>query len=268
MNPSVSQRSADDVRDMFTRIAPRYDFLNRLMTFGQDRSWRRETIQHLDVQPGDRLLDIGTGTGDLAFEALQQTADILVVAVDFTPQMIRIGKERAGGHQLMWVIADAHHLPFTDSTFNAVVSGFLFRNVVDLDGALREQARTLQENGRMASVDTTPLSAGAGRPLFEFFLHSVIPLLGNAISGDPDAYHYLPRTTERFLPAEALAKRLKAAGFDGIHFIRRIFGTIALHWAKKPPAVHQARIQGSVRVLNEAVKPESLAGRGKIKTWN
>ena len=141
----------------------------------------------------------------------------------------------------MWVIADANHLPFKEGAFNAIVSGFLYRNLVDLDGALHEQIRTLRENGRMASVDTTPLSTSVGRPLLDFFLHRVIPRLGGAISGDLDAYRYLPESTERFLPAEVLASRLKVAGFDGIHFIRRMFGTIALHWAKKPPRVYQAR---------------------------
>jgi len=234
MNQSVDARSADEVRDMFTRIATRYNLLNRLMTLGQDRAWRRETIRQLDLRQGDRLLDLGTGTGDLAFEALHQTDELRVVASDFTPQMINIGKVRPEGYRLMWVIADAHHLPFTDDAFDAVVSGFLLRNVIDLDAALREQVRILRYAGRIASLDTTPLSTGILRPLLEFFLRRVIPLLGSVFAGDPAAYRYLPETTERFLTAEMLAERLEVAGFDGIYFIRRMFGTIAIHWAKKP----------------------------------
>lgn len=234
MNPSVDARTADEVRDMFTRIATRYNLLNSLMTLGQDRSWRRETIRQLNLRPGDRLLDLGTGTGDLAFEALHQTNELRVVASDFTPRMINIGKVRPEGHRLMWVIADAHHLPFTDDAFNAIVSGFLLRNVTNLNAALREQVRILRYAGRIASLDTTPLSSGILRPLLEFFLQRVIPHLGSVFAGDPAAYRYLPETTERFLPAETLAERLKAAGFDGIQFIRLMFGTIAIHSAKKP----------------------------------
>lgn len=234
MSQNLGARSANEVRDMFARIAARYDFLNRLMTLGRDRVWRRETIRQLNLRPGDRLLDLGTGTGSLAHEALHQTDELLVVACDFTPQMINIAKGRAEGHRLMWVIGDAHHLPFNDEAFDAIVSGFLLRNVMDLDAALHEQVRVLRNAGRIASLDTTPLSTGILRPLLAFFLQKVIPLLGSVFAGDRAAYRYLPESTERFLPAEALAERLKAAGLDGIHFIRRMFGTIAIHWAMKP----------------------------------
>jgi demethylmenaquinone methyltransferase/2-methoxy-6-polyprenyl-1,4-benzoquinol methylase len=219
---------------MFTRIAARYNSLNSLMTLGQDHAWRRETIQQLKLRTGDFLLDVGTGTGDLAFEALHQIDELRVVASDFTPGMINIGKVKPEGHIPMWVIADAQHLPFCDVAFNAVVSGFLLRNVIDLDVALREQVRILQHAGRIASLDTTPLSTGILRPLLEFFLKRVIPLLGSVFAGDRAAYRYLPETTENFLAAEALAERLETAGFDGVHFIDRMFGTIAVHWAKKP----------------------------------
>lgn len=235
------------MRYMFTRIAARYNLLNRLMTLGQDRAWRRETVQQLKLRSGDLLLDIGTGTGDLSFEALHQTDELRVVASDFTPQMINIGKARPEGHRLMWVIADAHNLPFSDDTFNAIVSGFLLRNVMDLDAAVHEQARILQYAGRIASLDTTPLSAGILRPLLEFFLQRVIPLMGSVFAGDRSAYRYLPETTEHFLPAEKLAERLKAAGFDGVHFIRRMFGTIAIHWAKKPGGQEKSQLRSTCR---------------------
>ncbi|MCJ7825379.1 MAG: ubiquinone/menaquinone biosynthesis methyltransferase [Anaerolineales bacterium] len=234
MSQSVNARTADEVRDIFASIAARYDLLNRLMTLGRDRAWRSETIRQLNLRPGDRLLDLGTGTGGLAREALHQTDELLVVACDFTPQMINIAKGKADGNRLMWVIADAHHLPFSDEAFSAIVSGFLLRNVLDLDAALHEQVRILRHDGRIASLDTTPLLTGILRPLLEFFLQKVIPLLGSVFAGDRAAYRYLPESTERFLPAEALAERLKAAGLDGIHFIRRMFGTIAIHWAMKP----------------------------------
>ena len=233
MIQSMGVISADDVRGIFTRIAARYDLLNRLMTFGRDRAWRRETIRRLNLQPGERLLDLGTGTGSLAYEALHQIDELRVVACDFTPQMINIGRMRSEERQPLWVIADAHFLPFTRGTFNAIVSGFLLRNVLNLDAALREQVRILHRNGRMASLDTTPPPTGILYPLLKFFLHRIIPLLGDVFAGDRAAYHYLPETTTRFLPAETLADRMREAGLAGIHFTRRMFGTIAIHWANK-----------------------------------
>ncbi|HPO57410.1 MAG TPA: class I SAM-dependent methyltransferase, partial [Anaerolineaceae bacterium] len=135
------------VREMFARIAPRYDLMNRLMTGGQDRAWRREVIARAGLQPGQRLLDLGAGTGDLAFEALRRHPGVQVVAADFTPAMLQVGRKRPEPHP-GWAAADALRLPFPDESFDALVSGFLLRNVADLDQALAEQYRVLRPGGR------------------------------------------------------------------------------------------------------------------------
>jgi len=221
------------VQQMFSRIAGRYDLMNRLMTGGQDVRWRQDVIRRAGLRPGARLLDLGAGTGDLSFEALRQQPSCWPVASDFTLQMMLKGKERPGAGDLDWAAADALHLPFPNETFDAVVSGFLMRNVVDVDQALREQLRVLKPGGRMVCLDTTRPARNLLTPAVEFHLNTVIPTLGGLISGEPDAYRYLPETTVGFLRAEQLAGRMVEAGFRQVGFRRLMFGTVAIHWGLK-----------------------------------
>ena len=230
MSELTGEARARYVRRMFGRIAPRYDLLNRLMTAGQDRRWRAETIRRLNLPEAPRLLDLGAGTGDLGCEALDQRPSACVVALDFTPEMMRLGKRRPTGGQVQWVVGDAAHLPFPAAAFDAVVSGFLLRNVPDLDAVLREERRVTRSSARVASLDTTPPPRSWLRPLLRFHLHTVIPALGRLIAGDSEAYNYLPQSTERFVEAESLAQRMRAAGFEQVGFVRRMLGTIAIHW--------------------------------------
>jgi demethylmenaquinone methyltransferase/2-methoxy-6-polyprenyl-1,4-benzoquinol methylase len=230
---------AQYVQSMFARIARRYDLMNRLMTAGQDAGWRREVIRRAALPPRGRLLDLGAGTGDLAFEALRQQPTCQPLAADFTIEMMRVGQSRArrlaaGSHSLGWAAADAQRLPFADETFDAVVSGFLLRNVGDLPGSLGEQRRVLKPGGRFVALDTTPPPRSPLAPLLRFHLHTLIPALGGLIAGNAAAYRYLPDSTEDFLEPEQLAARLLAAGFVQVGFHRRMLGTVAIHWARKP----------------------------------
>jgi demethylmenaquinone methyltransferase/2-methoxy-6-polyprenyl-1,4-benzoquinol methylase len=220
------------VQNLFTRIAPRYDLINRLMTGFQDVRWRRKVIRLARLRPGAVLLDLGTGTGDLAREALRQSPQTRVVAADFTLTMMQVGNKRYG--PLPWCAADALALPFPAHTFDAVVSGFLMRNVIDLPQALREQFRVLKPGGRIVILDTTRPRPNLFSPLIRFHMHTVIPTLGKLLAGEQDAYHYLPDSTEGFLSAEELAHFLATAGFQEIGYQRLMFDTIAIHWAIKP----------------------------------
>jgi len=231
-NLSQAER-ARYVQGMFGRIAHRYDLMNRLMTAGQDVRWRREVIRRASLPSQARLLDLGAGTGDLAQEALRQRPDCRPVAADFTMQMMRVGRQRPGSSRLDWSSADALHLPFAGETFDAVVSGFLLRNVIDLELALREQHRVLKPGGWMVALDTTRPPRGLLSPLINFHLHSVIPTLGRLVTGEGDAYSYLPDSTEGFLGAESLAARIASAGFQEAGFHRLMFGTVAIHWGRR-----------------------------------
>jgi demethylmenaquinone methyltransferase / 2-methoxy-6-polyprenyl-1,4-benzoquinol methylase len=221
------------VRRMFGRIAPHYDLLNRLMTFGQDLHWRRETIACLDVQKNSRVLDNGCGTGDLALEISIKYPSSRVFASDLTPEMLALARCRSGSEKISWIIADAAHLPFASGAFQGVVSGYLLRNVPDVPTVLDEQERILEPGGRLAALDTTP-PRGPASFLVKIYLRWIIPFLGRLISGDSEAYSYLPQSTEQFLTAEKLAERLNSAGFQDVSFVRRMFGSMAIHRASKP----------------------------------
>jgi demethylmenaquinone methyltransferase/2-methoxy-6-polyprenyl-1,4-benzoquinol methylase len=215
---------------MFSRIAPRYDLMNRLMTFGQDMRWRRTVIQKAALPPGGKVLDLGSGTGDIALAIRRVRPDTRPTAADFTYEMMRVGRQRPGGSALPWNAADALNLPYPDSCFDAVVSGFLMRNVSDLPRALHEQRRVLKTGGRIVILDTTRPTETPLAPLIRMHLNYVIPVLGRLITGESEAYTYLPDTTKAFLSAEQMATRLVEAGFSRVGFQRVMVGTIAIHW--------------------------------------
>jgi demethylmenaquinone methyltransferase/2-methoxy-6-polyprenyl-1,4-benzoquinol methylase len=224
---------------MFASIANRYDLMNRAMTLGQDIRWRREVIRRACLPAGGKLLDLGAGTGDLAREALRQRPGVWVVAADFTLEMMRVGREwgTLEGRQNAepdWSAADAQRLPFPGNTFDAVVSGFLLRNVSDLNRCLGEQQRVLKPGGWIVTLDTTPPPRTPLAPLLRFQLHTVIPALGGILTGQREAYTYLPDSTEGFLEPERLAARLCAEGFVQVGFRRLMFGTVAIHWGRMP----------------------------------
>jgi demethylmenaquinone methyltransferase / 2-methoxy-6-polyprenyl-1,4-benzoquinol methylase len=231
----MAQLSGDEkaryVQDVFTRIAPRYDLLNRLMTGGQDMRWRKEVIRRAGLHPSASLLDLGAGTGDLAREALVSQPTVHVTAADFTPKMMRAGRKSTDLFD--WSAADALNLPFPAASFDAVVSGFLMRNVADVVTALQEQYRVLRPGGCIVILDTTRPGRSLLSPLIWLYMRVIIPALGTLISGQNDAYTYLPESTAAFLTAEGLAGRMAAVGFKQIEYKRVMFGTIAIHWAEK-----------------------------------
>ncbi len=233
MSNSSSIDQAQYVQAMFGRIAKRYDLMNRLMTAGQDTRWRREVITRTHLPPDGRLLDLGAGTGDLAREAVRQKPGCWPVAADFTLKMMQVGRDRHKSTKLNWSAADAMCLPFPNGIFEAVVSGFLLRNVSDIDQSLREQHRVLKPGGYMVALDTTHPARNYLWPLIDFYLHVIIPGLGRVIAGERDAYTYLPDSTEAFLEAEQLAARMEEAGYKQVGFRRLMLGTVAIHWGKK-----------------------------------
>jgi demethylmenaquinone methyltransferase / 2-methoxy-6-polyprenyl-1,4-benzoquinol methylase len=235
--PEEDRQQAQAVREMFARIAGRYDLMNRLMTGWQDVRWRREVIRMAQLPKEGRLLDLGAGTGDLAFEAQRQFPNLSADAADFTLEMMRVGRSRnpQPAHLLEWIQADALNLPFEADTYDAVVSGFLMRNVTDLRRAIAEQLRVLKPGGRLVILDTTRPRPSPLSPVIRLHLRFVIPLLGSLLTGDLAAYRYLPNTTEGFLSAEQLAERMQAAGLKRVGFKLVLFGAAAIHWGIKEP---------------------------------
>lgn len=230
MTQLTGEERAAYVQRMFTRIAARYDLMNRLMTGGQDIRWRKLVIELARLDENASLLDLGTGTGDLAREALSVFPKARVVGADFTLEMMRVGRRNG---PLDFSAADALSLPFEDASFEAVVSGFLMRNVIDVQKALEEQFRILKKGGRIVILDTTRPRRNILSPFIWIHMHIIIPALGRLLTGVGEAYRYLPETTEGFLTAEELAARMASVGFKRISFRRHMFGTVAIHWAEK-----------------------------------
>jgi demethylmenaquinone methyltransferase / 2-methoxy-6-polyprenyl-1,4-benzoquinol methylase len=229
---SGKQRS-DYVQAMFGRIADRYNLMNRLMTLGQDIAWRRFVVQQTQLRNGDTLLDLATGTGDIAFEALKQYPQLRVVGADFALPMMHVGQKLPLGEQVRWLGADALHLPFPDASFNAVTSGYLVRNVIDIGQTIREQLRILKPNGRIVILDTSPPPHNLLRPFILFHLKYVIPTIGRIVSPDPSAYEYLPESTQAFKTPEELAQIMRENGVRNVAYQTFMFGTMAVHWGDK-----------------------------------
>ncbi|MCU0512596.1 MAG: class I SAM-dependent methyltransferase [Anaerolineae bacterium] len=224
------------VQTMFDRIAGRYNLMNRVMTFGQDMAWRRFVIQQAQLTPGGSLLDLAAGTGDIAFEAKRTVPSAQVVAADFSVGMMRVGQALPEGGRVAWSAADALELPFASSSFDAVVSGYLVRNVIDIPRTLAEQMRVLKPGGRIVILDTTPPRRNLLRPFILLHLNVIIPLLGRLIGGPAaaDAYTYLPESTQAFKTPEELAALMQQAGYQNVTFRTFMFGTMAVHRGEKP----------------------------------
>jgi demethylmenaquinone methyltransferase/2-methoxy-6-polyprenyl-1,4-benzoquinol methylase len=212
----------NDVRRLFDRIAPVYDLMNRVMTAGLDRSWRRLTVEAV-VQPGDRVLDACCGTGDLAVAAEREGG--VVTGLDFSTAMLE--RARRKSDTVDWVEGDLLALPFEDASFDAATVGFGVRNVASLEAGLRELRRVLRPGGRLAILEITR-PRGILRPFFSLWFDRVVPLLGKVLPGGK-AYTYLPASVRRFPGAEDLVTLLHQEGFEQLRF-RLLGGSIvALH---------------------------------------
>jgi demethylmenaquinone methyltransferase/2-methoxy-6-polyprenyl-1,4-benzoquinol methylase len=227
MLPSLEEK-ATVVRRMFARIADRYDLMNHLMTFGRDRKLQREVVRRTRVSSNGRLLDIGCGTGGIAKIAAHGNPSLRITAADFTFEMLQRGRIGAWKDRLQWCGADALALPFADDTFDAVTSGYLVRNVVDIQRALNEQVRVAKSGARIVCLDTAPLDQHILLPLINFHMQRVIPWVGGLVSGDRFAYQYLPQSTRAFKTPAELAQSMRAAGLVDVVFKRHMFNTVTI----------------------------------------
>lgn len=222
------------MKRMFGGISRRYDLLNTLMTFGRDQAWRRYTLRMAMLPRAGALLDVGSGTGRIAMEAKMQDPGLTVVGLDLTVDMMKVGRLSDTGKCVFWVNADALVLPFHDSRFDAVTSGYLLRNVPDIRRAFQEQLRVVKPGGRVVCLDTSPPDSRLLKPVIWLYFRFVIPLIGGLISGRWDAYRYLPRSTEAFKTPEELAELMAEEGFTGIRYRRFMFGTMAVIAGTRP----------------------------------
>jgi demethylmenaquinone methyltransferase / 2-methoxy-6-polyprenyl-1,4-benzoquinol methylase len=229
--PASEKRSY--VRRMFTGIAPHYDLMNRLMTLGRDRVWRRTVAALCDLPPGGSLLDVATGTGDIGYEALRRYSRARVVGLDLTREMMVRGRGKRPGQDFPFAEGDALALPFADGTFDAAGSGFMMRNVVDVRAAFAEQARVVKPGGRVVCLEITRPASPLFRRFFDIYFFRVVPLIGGIISGQREAYTYLPQSTVAFPGPTALARIMQEAGLRDVRYRLAMMGTVAVHWGTK-----------------------------------
>lgn len=220
------------VSRMFDRIAPTYDVLNHVLSANVDARWRRQAVRALGLEGTERVLDACTGTGDLALALLDGGARE-VVATDFAPEMLKRAEAKTRGRARL-MVADTTDLPFEDGAFDAATVGFGVRNLENLDAGLRELCRVLRPGGRLCVLEFSRARNPVFRGLFHVYFMLILPLIGNLVSGGADnAYAYLPRSVLAFPGPEALADRLRDAGFSRVEMTPLTFGIAYLHLATK-----------------------------------
>ncbi|MGQ9510595.1 MAG: bifunctional demethylmenaquinone methyltransferase/2-methoxy-6-polyprenyl-1,4-benzoquinol methylase UbiE [Thermaceae bacterium] len=222
------------VRRMFSEIAPRYDLLNRLLSFGQDQAWRRRAVALALENAPRRILDLATGTGDLAIALKRAHPRAEVVGADFAPPMLELARRKVErlGLEVAFLEADALALPFPEGRFDAITVAFGFRNFADYGQALREMHRVLAPGGRAVILEFPPPPKGAFGLVYRAYFKGILPLLGGLISGNLQAYRYLPDSVERFPDPETLRGMMEEAGFR-VRYERLSFGIAAIHVGDK-----------------------------------
>lgn len=238
--------AAQRVREMFSRIAPHYDFLNHLLSLRFDHRWRRcaaRRFRHILARPDARVLDLCCGTGDLTM-ALRQIGPAAVFGADFAHPMLVRAREKEGargdapdaaacGGRCGYAEADALQLPFADASFDLATSAFGFRNLANYERGLREIHRVLRPGGGIGILEfAEPRGEFFGR-LYGFYFTRILPRLGGAISGSAAAYSYLPSSVMKFPQPEEMAGLMQEAGFTAVQFERWTGGIVALHIARR-----------------------------------
>jgi demethylmenaquinone methyltransferase/2-methoxy-6-polyprenyl-1,4-benzoquinol methylase len=228
----TAQDRSKQIQTMFSRITRRYDLMNKVMTGGRDQAWRRAAACELSLGSNAHVLDLATGTGDLAFAVRERFPQSRLTAFDFSETILREGVRKANAQnraRVTFGVGDALNLPFPNATFDGVINGFLLRNVVDLDACLRELRRVTKPGGRVVCMEITHPQTPVFKQLFALYFFKLVPIIGGVISGDFKAYSYLPNSLSRFPPAKPLKERFDRAGFRESHFKLLALGTMAIH---------------------------------------
>jgi demethylmenaquinone methyltransferase / 2-methoxy-6-polyprenyl-1,4-benzoquinol methylase len=225
------------IRSMFDEIAPRYDFLNRLLSLGIDRRWRRFAVGLLSIPAGGQVLDIATGTGDVALEVARQTPqDVTIVGADVSREMVEIGRQKvaASPHagRITFEIAPCEALPFDDNRFNGITIAFGIRNVVDRPLGLAEMCRVLKSGGRAVILEFSTPTSPLFRALYHFYFLKVLPRIGGLFSRQ-SAYQYLPDSVMEFPSREEFKALMAMAGFRNLRHFNLTFGIATVYVGEK-----------------------------------
>ncbi|HTZ54368.1 MAG TPA: bifunctional demethylmenaquinone methyltransferase/2-methoxy-6-polyprenyl-1,4-benzoquinol methylase UbiE [Candidatus Acidoferrum sp.] len=225
------------VREMFARIAPRYDVANRVLTAGMDERWRRHAIALLAPPRDGRILDLCCGTGDVVFHLLRTDPSLHVTGIDFCAPMLdgaRARAQREARGDATFVEGDVMALPFEDASFDGATMGFSLRNVVDIDHVLREIVRVLEPGARFVNLDVSKAPNRVFKRCFDLYFYNVVPWVGGLVGGSRQAYTYLPNSLTNHPNADDLRERFTRAGFIDAGYARLMGGSIAIHYGTKP----------------------------------
>jgi demethylmenaquinone methyltransferase/2-methoxy-6-polyprenyl-1,4-benzoquinol methylase len=221
------------VHGVFTSVASKYDVMNDVMSGGVHRLWKDAMMDWLAPRPGQRLLDVAGGTGDVAFRFLKRAPGSSAVVLDMTEQMLIEGRKRADAEQqserLDWVVGDAMALPFADNTFDVYTISFGIRNVTRVQDALNEAYRVLKPGGRLMVLEFSWIPNPALQWLYDRYSFNVIPLMGKVVTGDRDSYQYLVESIRQFPDQETFATMIRKSGFGQVKYRNLTMGVAALH---------------------------------------
>lgn len=229
----------EQVGRMFDRIAPYYDLLNRLLSLGIDRAWRRRAIRELADAPHAQVLDVATGTADVAIQTVRQLPGVKrIVGLDLSQQMLDIGRqkvEKAGlSERIGLQQGDSENLPFADNTFDAITVAFGVRNFEHLDRGLREMLRVLRPGGRLVVLEFSHPHSFPFRQLFQFYFRHILPTIGRLTSKDPRAYRYLYESVQAFPDGREFLNLLQQTGYNSKQCIPLTLGVCSIYVADKP----------------------------------
>jgi demethylmenaquinone methyltransferase/2-methoxy-6-polyprenyl-1,4-benzoquinol methylase len=227
----------EKIQQMFGAIAPRYDFLNRLLSFGIDRRWRTKAVRLLKYREGSRILDVATGTGDVALEiALQTPASVKITGADFCQEMVDLGAVKVAASpyadRIDLKVAPCEDLPFANDTFDSITIAFGIRNVVDRKLGLAEMWRVLRPGGRMIILEFSTPRSQLFRQLYYFYFRQLLPVVGGLFSRY-NAYKYLPDSVLEFPSQEEFSQMIGEAGFRNIHLHELTFGIATIYVGEK-----------------------------------
>ena len=227
----------EKIQQMFGTIAPRYDFLNRMLSFGIDRRWRKKAVRLLKYREGARILDVATGTGDVALEIARTTPpSVKITGADFCKEMVDLGQLKAAqsayAGRIDFTVAPCEDLPFPNETFDSITIAFGIRNVVDRKLGLAEMWRVLRPGGRMIILEFSTPRSQLFRQIYYFYFRRLLPVIGGLFSKF-DAYKYLPDSVLEFPSHEEFAAMIEDAGFHSVHIRELTFGIASIYVGEK-----------------------------------
>lgn len=242
MSPSDQDQRQQLVQAIFNRIAGRYDFLNRVISFHFDTFWRKKAVHALmlrDAAPW--VLDLGTGTGDFAATAAKEIKAGRIVGLDFSLEMLRLAQEKKRrspslGDRTFYILGGALEPPFKNGAFDAVITAFVLRNIADLNLFFSHAYRLLKPGGQLVSLDMFPPSGAPFSFFYSFYFYRLVPWIGGALARDRSAYQYLSNSVRTFAAPEVIAGLIEQAGFEKIKIRKFLRGAVCLHLGKKPGA--------------------------------